>query len=425
MTDYATNRDVWILGAGFSREMGFPLMADFLDCALQTLLDEETTDDERKALETLIALRLDANRAAFFVRLNAFNIEDLLSLAQAYPENISAQHSVGHAQLVAKAIAAVLSRANRLAHARHPTNPLRRILFVRESPGEQLAIRLLRRNEPGHYLSSEAIHSNDNGIDASMDVTHTGLLALLMSGHLTGRKSALLTFNYDTLIEQGLRACGIVPNLFAPIDQPEAVRRLTKCDRGFAGNAATLVLKLHGSIDWEHLPHALEQEDKLRISKIPAPAPLIVPPTWSKGNTTALLKSVWKSATESLSSANNVFIAGYSFPASDVYFRYMLASALSRNTNFKRLVIINPSPSIRDQVHRWLGQDFIESGKVAFETMTLGSFFRLERDVRPCSRYDIHISSDHVHESFFSMDQNQRLIKVSDDRSIWPHRRVL
>jgi hypothetical protein len=75
----------------------------------------------------------------------------------------------------------------------------------------------------------------------------------------------------------------------------------------------------------------------------PIPEPLIVPPTWSKEHYHEVLRSIWYNASKALSSAENIFIIGYSLPPSDQFFRSFFALSTISETIIERLWVFDPS----------------------------------------------------------------------------------
>ncbi|MBF0593956.1 MAG: hypothetical protein HQL22_03210 [Candidatus Omnitrophica bacterium] len=104
-------------------------------------------------------------------------------------------------------------------------------------------------------------------------------------------------------------------------------------------------VKLHGSIDWE----ASWDEDELlgvrqideryssRTSEI-----LLIPPVLDKSiyYRAPFIKAQWAEAFDLLSSAEEIFIIGYSFPSTDISTRLLFQSSIGFNKNVK-MVIVN------------------------------------------------------------------------------------
>ncbi len=121
-------------------------------------------------------------------------------------------------------------------------------------------------------------------------------------------------------------------------------------------DGAIPLLKLHGSLNWGHcgkcdvvVPWGMAEffgqshfdifDDTkavlltcgARIGELVHPAcgttvddaPVLVPPTWNKGEHHKVIARVWARAACGSSDAENVFIIGYSLPPSDEFFRYL------------------------------------------------------------------------------------------------------
>ena len=77
------DHNVYILGAGFSREAGLPLISDFLvrmrDC--HEWLQGQRRASEADAVSEALRFRLESTSAAYAVDLDLENIEELFSLA--------------------------------------------------------------------------------------------------------------------------------------------------------------------------------------------------------------------------------------------------------------------------------------------------------------------------------------------------------
>src|SRR5882724_4713804 len=109
--DVVTNHNVYILGAGFSKNAGLPLLSDFLN-EMRSSVNwlKKQNRPELKLTRDVLLFRKRAASAALRVNLNVENIEDLFSLAaasgeQADAENISTaiaatiEYSRSHAQI--------------------------------------------------------------------------------------------------------------------------------------------------------------------------------------------------------------------------------------------------------------------------------------------------------------------------------------
>lgn len=97
------NHNVYILGAGFSVDRGLPTIKDFM-LAMRDAhewLESNNRTKEAQAIADVLDFRLQAASAAYRVKLDLENIEELFSLA-------SASASKGLAKKIQFAIAATL-----------------------------------------------------------------------------------------------------------------------------------------------------------------------------------------------------------------------------------------------------------------------------------------------------------------------------
>ncbi len=118
----------------------------------------------------------------------------------------------------------------------------------------------------------------------------------------------IITLNYDLLIEK-------------------AVEFL---NANFNAGVTIPIAKLHGSVDGT-----------------------IVPPTWHK-DISKKLKSSWKDAAKWLSEANEIRILGYSLPATDLYIKCLLCTALIESKNLQRIDVLclDPLGEVRKRYER-------------------------------------------------------------------------
>ena len=179
-------------------------------------------------------------------------------------------------------------------------------------------------------------------------------------------QDVIISLNYDLLLEKAIeespkderlavgktiKPWSLAPLYHLPDDlvvEPEEFEKNAVC--------RIRLLKLHGSANW-----ALCQRcKKIRVLNSDSTsvtqkslqcscgelldARLIVPPAWNKEEYLPLLRSVWKSASDALAGAQRIWIIGYSLPAADKFFQYLLALSLHRNTTLDEIVIVNRNP---------------------------------------------------------------------------------
>lgn len=114
------------------------------------------------------------------------------------------------------------------------------------------------------------------------------------------------------------------------------------------------IMKLHGSIDWKD-----DTSDTIRIPGTEvsrtrkATLPLIVPPLLDKAKhyATRKIRDAWFNAHSYLEKADEVVIAGFSFPATDLSVKYLFQSALRTNPSVRVVVVNRDSPERLSQVY--------------------------------------------------------------------------
>ena len=152
------------------------------------------------------------------------------------------------------------------------------------------------------------------------------------------------------------------------------------------------LLKLHGSVNWArcgkcrsavpwHLGsyfkknryHVFEQPTTAKISSgsqldesglqccgtSVEPYPAIIPPTWNKTQYHSAILPVWRRAAVELSNAENIFVAGYSLPESDLFFKYLLALGMVGDRRIKRFWVfdVDSTGKVEARFRQLLGGD--------------------------------------------------------------------
>jgi hypothetical protein len=310
------NHNVYILGAGFSRDANLPLTFDFLTYmrdSLEWLSKDPSRSHEIKAIESVFDFMLKATSAAYRTIINVENIEELFSLASA-SEDDSLMDSLP------TAIAATLDYART-----KPEWPLQRHIFSAEfaPPSIWEEVTGWGGNE-GQRMFSCSIYDIYAGL-------LSGRFCSLADGNM---RNTIITFNYDTLLEDSFRAFQIPFNYGFPN------RRWGKRD---SPPDSFPILKLHGSVNWglKSNGEGVNIYDSYTQVRSENEQPLLVPPTWRKTFGGDLTK-VWKAALKALSEATRVIILGFSIPPTDVHFRFLLAAGLQNNISLRKIFFVNP-----------------------------------------------------------------------------------
>ena len=184
--------------------------------------------------------------------------------------------------------------------------------------------------------------------------------------------SSFITLNYDLAIEQALRKKNIGDDLSYIHDYAFTDRLNMEPNQRY-------VLKLHGSANWiycEKCSHFISRNDyflptdkelkNINFSHIRENCDGrmlvgIIPPTWNKTNYGTELTKVWYKTIEQVSLATHLFIIGYSFPRTDAFFDQLMGLALQKSKNLQKVIIINPSPIIKETVKAFFEPHFLEN----------------------------------------------------------------
>jgi len=181
---------------------------------------------------------------------------------------------------------------------------------------------------------------------------------------------SVITFNYDLCIDYAFYSSGIPFGYRLGVFKEENLP----------------LLKLHGSLNWGHcsscnelvpwpmakffenrqylleadssiiLPMGSKMHEFMHCEKGNVDGPYLVPPTWNKLQYHDSLGRVWWAAAAELSTAENIFVCGYSLPETDQFFRYLYALGTIGPTRLKRFWVFNPDTEVEKNFRALLGQ---------------------------------------------------------------------
>lgn len=381
----ATRRDhtVFILGAGFSAAGGVPTLATFLQSVREFHDDPDSKVSAalRARYERVLAARHRMGRCRDSLRLDLDNVETLFGL-------------IDMEELVTP-----LSRDDRassddikhvLAHTVHRT-------YTRTARMARVRLDASRVHEVWGADWISALHKAQGGggtpsvADALfVDMPFYDYVVGMMTGLFESKTrasftSAILTFNYDTVIEQSLLALGYGVDYGVTRAPYKGTART-----GAVANRVR-VLKLHGSANWAYVQmkntRAHVYDDYTQLPK--DATPILVPPTWRKGDVTELMKETWAAAAEELARATRVVIIGYSAPETDAHFKHLMANALAANAGLYSLAVIDwapttdAAPSITQQRYYDLFGPLLDYGRLNVEVIGLQGFVTRSAGGRP------------------------------------------
>jgi NAD-dependent SIR2 family protein deacetylase len=356
MTTEASNRNVFILGAGFSASAGAPLIHDFLARSREFYDDPSSGLDpeERERFSRVFKFKRDMAQAREKVRIDLDDIEQLFGLVEISQRlgKTSQETRNDTVYLIAK----TLELATKSVRLR------RRVGFNSnvEILGKISPLPNVFRQQPATGPPSFQVDMYD-------------YVASLVGGLLDdpdrrqSRNDTVITFNYDLVLDDALRRIGIEPEYHIPAEFLSAAEDATP--RGTFS-----VLKLHGSTNWGVCAACNKSVVLLPTKATASPAqfrtlrcrkcqaqkyhPLLIPPSWDKSEYGRIMQSVWTKAVEELTSATRICIIGYSMPETDAFFKYLLTLALSENHQLYKLIVVDLSIAVEARYESLLDELF-------------------------------------------------------------------
>lgn len=232
------------------------------------------------------------------------------------------------------------------------------------------------------------------------------LLDLVEVWHRT--RAAVLTFNYDTLVEVAAQVARLSDEASGNIVPWPTLINFTppgaEMSFGEMGHevdwSSFQLLKMHGSLNWYWTPgdasaatltrarlpggfgHPAPISESERQRWLPGRSRFLVPPASLKSSYYAnpVTREVWQRAHLALRDAERIVMLGYSLPASDISVRGLLRDALASGTALTSLSIVDLSPSpIRERLVELIGDRVSDITLVAGED-SVARFARDEMD---------------------------------------------
>lgn len=322
MIQPAKSRILYILGAGFSAPLGLPVMSNFLSRSKDLYFrDRERFAGFQKVYDTIAELSVIKN--TFHADLH--NIEEILSLLEmeAFMKGDPLKKEfVDFLSAVVKHLLPPLGEND----GRPGCGNWHDVLF-NQNPDWKPYLQML-----GCLLNAELVNKGDSSA------------RLLLSGSPSPARYAVVTLNYDTVIESA----------YLHLTSSFQTERIPKLSMGEYDPTwqSFQVAKLHGCAD----------------------SGTLVPPTWRKGS--ADVVAAWKLAFNLIRDANHIRIVGYSLPLSDSYIRYLLKSAIRSSLDLKRIDILNQDRQGLEPRYR----EFIDFPNLRFRGERLQTLFNFLAD---------------------------------------------
>ncbi len=327
------SRTVFVLGAGASKHCKTPLMGNFLEVA-QDLLRAGEVDEVKEDFENVFDAVGKLHAAQSKAIINTYNIED-----------VYAAFEMG--KLLGR-----LPWIEEIEKLEELTSSIKKVI--------------------GYTLerTTKLCYGTEGTIDAPE--SYSNFVDIIERLPVDKKDCSIMTFNYDLGLDFSLYKRKIVPD-YGLSDIPLTARKIAT------------YLKLHGSLNWgkctnekcgEINPYrdfqstsykpgkqyttlpvmdALKKQKCKHCGEPLEEDPFIVPPTWNKAAFHEQIETVWKRAALELKDAENIFVLGYSFPETDMFFRYLFALGVDMRTILRGFYVYNPDPNVEERFKSLLG----------------------------------------------------------------------
>jgi hypothetical protein len=335
--DGIIDRDVYILGAGFSAGAGAPLIHNFLDVSKQ-LHDRPYSGlepFEREHFKRVFEFRREMAQARDKIRIDLDDIEQLFGLVEVSHRfrgtPLETRNSMVY--LIAKTLQMSINGKKQREQFTVSYSPE----FLIELIEDQAPFVVEAQNRWFHVDVYDFFAAMVSGLFDDLEKRKS-------------RRDTIITFNYDLICEHALRRFGVVADYHLN-DQSVDDRR----EPGDHGKVS--VLKLHGSTNWGICDVCNKRVVILSNKLTDSPSefkslacadcrqqrfvPLLVPPSWDKSGYADLVAPIWRHAISELESATRICIIGYSIPETDAFFKYLITTALAGNHQLDKLIVVD------------------------------------------------------------------------------------
>lgn len=386
----ATDRNVYILGAGFSAPAGAPLIYSFLDRSRQLLDDPSNflASPEKEHFAQVFKFRSGVSRAREKVLIDLDNIEQLFGLVEM---------SIGFDQTqrdIRTSTTYLIAKTLEWTTRDHP-----RWQKLRLGPFQDA-----RNWARIHRIATDSLQIDSGTQDNEyINIDVYSYFAALAAGLLDepqqrrARHDTVVTFNYDLVLDHALYGLGTEPDYHLEAHVPGPAHLVSR-------PPVVSILKLHGSINWGVCPDCRKQlsiqsrkpGESLRWfpyhqcanCKQQLYEPLLVPPTWDKHEHRDILQQVWSKAFEEIKSATRICVIGYSMPESDAYFKYLLTLALAENTRLSKLIVVDPDFPVVGARWKKMLDPLFQQRRFVFHQQGIVEFLKAKETLNELNRGD-------------------------------------
>jgi hypothetical protein len=355
--DQPDYKPVYIFGAGTSQMIGGPLLKNFMGRARELRYNDVHKRNESliKAFDNVFNYQAELSKSKTFIGADLDNLESLFSMMDMDWKTEAIYNSTRYEELC----------------------KLREDFF-------SLVIQTLK---------ASIVKSNSNWSLYSDIINY-----LAQPAH-----STFITFNYDLAIETVLNDA-LENNGYPRYITNYGIDYHNKLNHP---SQERLVLKLHGSANWVYckgcenffpsrdgyiLPSELANSNDSKYHKDKCKSydkliNVIIPPTWNKLDYTKSITEVWLRSIEEISQATHLFIIGYSFPRTDIFFDQLMGLALRSSKNLKKVIVVNPAKDVDEILNSFFEKHFRDN-RVLF----IPRYFSEIRNFK--NSYDLKLQKD-------------------------------
>ena len=287
---------VWILGAGFSKSLGGPLLPDLLSTASMARISAAYPKTDSR-----------------FTKLRGEAVNEVMHLyCIGGPEG----QAVGRRWEDAEEFLDALDTAARSEIGSQARVYLNSITGAKGVDPNELAIaaRRLVAAECSLFVEKATVRT---------EVWNP----YQRWAELLGPSDTVITFNYDLVVERAMDIAGQLSGLQVVLPDAELDEN------------RVALLKLHGSVDWQRIGKVYTRQDPTWAMISPDEQFVIATPGPRKLTESLNLGWLWQKAKTRLKTATAIVFVGYRFPPSDSYSRRELLSALAMHNESKTLSI--------------------------------------------------------------------------------------
>jgi hypothetical protein len=232
------------------------------------------------------------------------------------------------------------------------------------------------------YVHTSVKDAHTSTVEPKKSIIHRDVLTKLESG------DTIITFNYDLVIEEAFSSA----KLWNPIDgygirtsgktKGWAKRWLNDKKYTKGNKSKILLLKLHGSLNWEAYPNGIRLKPRpylisTRLGKTRFEKISILAPGWNKRIDKNPYKIFWRAARLKLERCKTLVILGYSLPETDLLAQSLLAEVVrtraTRTQFLKQLHLADQNETVKERFVRLFTPSLGPHAKV-FKYFDVGEF---------------------------------------------------